>query len=230
METQTNTPSSPQATPVEKFGKDHWSLLAYVECCCVDGRDGAGQLELRRLRNKEDNAPGRWRLKHSTRLKGYFDFVDRDDPEKAIEAGLQLRDHDDIDCLGDLEAAGFIDVVSRANLFVKMTAEGVAAAHQLRRHKIDGGSLSDFAFDSYAAVSLGRGAENNLRMFSHVFMRIRSWAQEAEQERANPDLVAAHLRSIKIVSDALHNVGSDMAKGKSIDLCEIYAQSLKASK
>lgn len=24
-------------TPVEQFGKDHWSMLAYVETLCVDG-------------------------------------------------------------------------------------------------------------------------------------------------------------------------------------------------
>lgn len=32
------------------FGKDHWSLLAYVETCCVDGQDGIGTLDRRRLR------------------------------------------------------------------------------------------------------------------------------------------------------------------------------------
>lgn len=80
------------------FGKDHWSLLAYVETCCVDGQDGIGTLDRRRLRCNENNhpllkgaySPTGWQPSYSTRLAGFFDFADRSDTPKAVAAGLEF--------------------------------------------------------------------------------------------------------------------------------------------
>jgi len=143
-----------KATPVEKFGKDHWSLLAYVESCCVDGTNGRGHLRRDRMRcNPKSHrlmagpysSSDLWIQRHSTRLAGFFDSPDRNDPEKAIAAGLQLRDHDDWDCLDDLEAAGFIEVRSIVNGYVTMTPKGCDVAAKLRAHKAGGGHFTDFS-------------------------------------------------------------------------------------
>ena len=139
-------------TQVEKFGKDHWSMLAYVEHCCVNGRDGFGEIDRRRVRcNPNTNhmlagiySDVQWKLNYSTRLAGFFDFEERSDPEKAIAAGLQLRDHDDWDCLNDLEAAGYIEVLSLVNGFVKMTDKGCGVAAKLRAYKVRGGQFAGF--------------------------------------------------------------------------------------
>lgn len=147
-------------TPVEKFGKDHWSTFAYVETCCVDGKEGVGQLERQRMRcNPERHpllhtSPGGWRDAYSTRLAGFFDFADRNDPEKAIEAGLMLRGHDDWDCLDDLEAAGLIEVQSLANGFVTMTEKGMEVAGELRTHKAAGGHFAGFRLGQEASLRL----------------------------------------------------------------------------
>lgn len=144
-------------TPIEKFGKDHWSLLAYVEHCCVNGRDGFGEIDRRRVRCNPTAHPTlvgiysndvQWKLNYSTRLAGFFDFDERSDTEKAIAAGLQLRDHDDWDCLDDLEAAGYVEVFSLVNGFVKMTKNGLGIAAKLRAHKAGGGQFAGFRLEA----------------------------------------------------------------------------------
>jgi hypothetical protein len=142
---------------VSQFGKDHWSMLAYVEHCCVNGMDGFGRLDRRRLRCIPAKRPMLaaalasdigWKLEYSTRLKGFSQFEGRDDPEKAIAAGVQLRDHDDWDCLDDLEAAGLVEIQSLVNGVVNMTKRGSAVAGQLRAHKASGGQFADFSLAS----------------------------------------------------------------------------------
>lgn len=139
------------STPVAKYGKDHWSLLAYVENCCVNGQEGIGEIDRRRVRCNPNTRPmlagvqnPQWKLNYSTRLADLFDFEDRTDPEKAIAAGLQLRDHDDWDCLEDLEAAGYVEVLSLVNGFVKMTENGCGVTAKLRAHKAAGGQFAGF--------------------------------------------------------------------------------------
>ena len=140
-------------TPAALFGKDHWSLLAYVEHCCVNSRDGIGQIDYRRVRCNPARHPTQcgvyaqdilWKTGFSTRLKGFCAFTDRNDAETAIAAGLQIRDHDDWDCLEDLETAGYIEVLSMTNGRIQMTTRGNAVASQLRSHKTSGGLFGTF--------------------------------------------------------------------------------------
>lgn len=139
---------------VEKFGKDHWSLLAYVESCCVDGRDGIGRLDRSRMRCNEVKRPlltavfrgpsFGWSQSHGTRLSGFFKFEDCHDSQKSIDAGLLLAEHDDWDCLDDLEGAGFVEILSLVNGHVKMTVLGQNVAGALRSFKAQGGKFADF--------------------------------------------------------------------------------------
>jgi len=146
-----------KTTPVASFGKDHWSLLAYVENCCVNGKDGFGRLDRTRLRCNPDKHPllaaalspgSGWKLEYSTRLKGFFQFEDRTDPEKAIAAGHLLRDHDDWDSLDDLQAAGLIDIHSLVNGVIRMTKEGISVAAKIRAHKSAGGNFANFSLST----------------------------------------------------------------------------------
>lgn len=138
------------AVPVEKFGKDHWSLLAYVETLCVDGKDGLGVIDGRRVRCNparhpgQETSPGPWRDSYSTRLAGFFQFDDRADPQLAAEAGLMLLGHDDWDCLEDLEAAGLVSVITLTSGGVLLTDEGSRVAGVLRAHKAQGGHFAGF--------------------------------------------------------------------------------------
>lgn len=146
------------ATPVEQFGKDHWSTLAYVESCCVDGKDGIGALDRRRMRCNASRHPLLdanglpWNDVHSTRLSGFFDFADRNDTAKAGSAGVMLIGHDDWDCLDDLEAAGYVEILTLANSAVRLTEEGMRVSGLLRAHKARGGQFAQFKMSELLAA------------------------------------------------------------------------------
>ncbi|MFA5211684.1 MAG: hypothetical protein WC414_04305 [Patescibacteria group bacterium] len=126
------------------FGKDHWSLLAYVETRCVDYE---GFLDKKHLRIK-NQAVGNgnifgiveWEPKWGTRLSGFF----RDG--KDNDMNRQLPDHDDLDCLEDLEHAGYIKNIGTGfTPIYEMTKTGNAIASLLRQHKQDGKHYATFS-------------------------------------------------------------------------------------
>lgn len=124
--------------PTSLFGKDHWSLLAYVETVVVEGE----VIKHERLRCNEAYHPmmkrdrfgtqGGWQMAWGTRI------VD----------GKVLPQHDDWDCLEDLAAAGYLQIESMTEGSVTLTPTGLAKAHELRAHKIAGGTFATFAGDS----------------------------------------------------------------------------------
>jgi hypothetical protein len=131
--------------PLMLFGKDHWSLLAYVETCAVEQEP----LDKRRLRCNEHThhlhavnfnvgSSMAWKPEYGTRLTGFFTAKDSHKPQ------LQIPNHDDWDCLNDLEAAGFIDVISEATAAVCMTDDGNRVVAALRKYKTSGGQFDTF--------------------------------------------------------------------------------------
>ncbi len=120
---------------VDQFGKDHWSLFAYIETRCVDYK---GTLNQNHLRNKHPMG-GKWNPEWGTRLKGYFKDDDTKDKSKL------LKKHDDHDCLDDLEKAGLIkDDGTMVNPYAQLTKQGVVVASLLREHKSSGGMYYNF--------------------------------------------------------------------------------------
>lgn len=115
---------------ISVFGKDHWFLLAYIETCCVETEP----LDKRRLRCNEKRHPlhnvnyCKWDKTYGTRLKNL----------------KTLPNHDDWDCLCDLENAELIETISEISGFVKLTKSGSFVVNQIRNHKINGGSFSNF--------------------------------------------------------------------------------------
>lgn len=152
----------PQAfTPVEKFSKDHWSTFAYAESCCVDGKDGVGQLALAKMRCNGTKRPlmganARWQPSWGTRLMGFFDFPERQNPDSAAAAGLQLLDHDDWDCVDDLEAAGFLEVLNGTHGRVRMTSLGNQVAAAARKHKTEGKQYATFVWSGVSASAAAK--------------------------------------------------------------------------
>jgi len=122
---------------ISKWGKDHWSLLAYVETCCVE-RMGLDYNRMRCNENKHPLLRGaaccniKWESIYSTRSK-----------EGLIEG------HDDWDCLEDLDNDGFIKILNTPSILitvVEMTTKGTEAVHQIRKHKADGGTFTTFEY------------------------------------------------------------------------------------
>jgi len=128
------------------FGKDHWSLLAYIETRCVDYK---GTLDMAHLRVKNPaiglgsyHAPyqrSKWKSEWGTRLAGYF----KEDGSK--DEGRQIKRHDDLDCFDDLEDAGYIkNTGTGLNPACNMTKLGSQVASLLRQHKTDGKHYATF--------------------------------------------------------------------------------------
>lgn len=125
------------------WGKDHWSLLAFIEHLCVEYK---GCLDDKRRRNMRCNTKRHpahgcfpmgevpWQSSYGTRLKGFFE-------NKA----LQMPEHDDWDCADDFEAAGLLkNNGSGINPVWKLTTKGLEMSARLRAHKANGGNFSSF--------------------------------------------------------------------------------------
>lgn len=112
--------------PVEQWGKDHWSMLIYVETRAVDHD---GWLDVKHLRTNGARYP--------TRLR--YD---------------EIEDHSDLDCLEDLAAAGYIaggratrrnakDEAVELTYHYELTDDGWKMAHTLRRARAEGKAWRD---------------------------------------------------------------------------------------
>ena len=99
------------AVPIEQFGKDHWSLLLYLETTVVDE---TGVPDRRRMRSDGDKYPTK------------------------LASGLFQPGHNDWDCLNDLETAGYIvNTGTGMQPVVELTDIGWTRSHQLRRRLAD---------------------------------------------------------------------------------------------
>ena len=131
-----------------KFGRDHWSLLAYIESSCVNSQGGICTIEKNRMRCNPVKHPLlssgiQWKDEYGTRLA---QFDPSDGNEESFRKSTQISGHDDWDCLDDLESSGFIEILSLSNPTVKMTGKGLLVSSNLREFKAAGGSFSRFSF------------------------------------------------------------------------------------
>ncbi len=128
---------------IGKFGKDHWSLLAFIECLCVDKKGVVDPDAKLRMRCNEKThlqhlvrSRGGWKPEYGTRLKGFFEIRDEN---------LQLPGHDDWNCVEDLESAELIrNIGTGLNPIFELTIIGRGVANKLREHKANGGMFADF--------------------------------------------------------------------------------------
>jgi hypothetical protein len=120
--------------PMEKWGKDHWSTLAYVECRCVDNK---GVPNREHLRCDADIHPGltnsanrsRPGVKYPTRLNN----------------NSKVLAHDDWSCIKDMEREGLVEWNGTGiNPVFKLTKKGHVVCAELRKHKADGGYFANF--------------------------------------------------------------------------------------
>lgn len=126
--------------PRRDFGKDHFSMLAYVFSRTTSNPKGfyegrlIGELDPARIRINEKKRPMHvvrtlpWKSEWGTRKKD----------------GTHYPDHDDIDVLNDLEVAGLILFINTAALAVALTEEGSAVAKDVIGWKALGGQFINF--------------------------------------------------------------------------------------
>lgn len=128
--------------PMDKWGKDHWSTLAYLETLAVDGgKDGWAIPKRERMRTNEKRHP---HLLGST-LGGTESFHASKYPTRLKEG--EVKEHDDWDCVDDaIEEKLVEDVGTGLNRAYKFTELGKEVMGKLRIFKMSGGSFKDFDF------------------------------------------------------------------------------------
>lgn len=126
--------------PADKWGKDHWSTLAYAGSCVTE-REGfmsGPSLRCKDTRVGIQREYGQsWNPQHGTRLNGFF--------QNQNDKTLMLPDHDDIDCLEDMESEEMVLLGTTVSMFVQLTDKGREFEEALRRFKQDGGNFCDFS-------------------------------------------------------------------------------------
>lgn len=131
---------------IETWGKDHWSLLAYIEYRCINHK---GVLDKDHLRIKNPiiaNSTGyllpkpEWKEEYGTRLRGYFL------PNKEKDITKILPNHDDLDCIEDMEEAGLIkNIGTGLNPACQLTKKGRQFANALSKYKQEGSTFVEFS-------------------------------------------------------------------------------------
>lgn len=117
---------------VEKFGRDHWSLLVYLETRCVD----------------YSGVPDRHHMRCSPKR---HEFLAHEGSRSRKMSPTRLRDgellynRDDWDCANDLEHAGFLKQVGTgANPRFELTDLGWSIAGRLRRARAEKQPVDEF--------------------------------------------------------------------------------------
>ena len=138
---------------VNQFGKDHWSLLVYVEYRAVNRK---GVLDLKHMRIKNPALlngmiPQTWKPEWGTRLYGYWN------KNGSVNPKLTLPDHDDYDCLDDLENAGLVKSFGTGvNPAFLLTKKGAEICSLLALHKQEGKPYADFVLEELSPDSSNR--------------------------------------------------------------------------
>lgn len=155
--TITSPQVSTQSVGIRQFSKDHWSLLLMVALLCVEG-NGIGTIKPQTMRCDPDRHPllscnNPWKPEYGTRLQSFFDEGKEKnaDVDAMIEQGHLLTEHDDWDCLNDLEEAGLVEIISLVNYTVRITQKGFTLSHLINQHKLNAGKLNNFSLpDTFA--------------------------------------------------------------------------------
>ena len=108
---------------IEDFGRDHWSAFAYLETRCVDHR---GHPDTRHMRADLKRHPGKGHLLSNESTRPY---------PTRLRDGTEVHDHDDWDCVDDLEAVGLVRTKGTGtHPRWALTERGAEMAARLRAH------------------------------------------------------------------------------------------------
>lgn len=134
-------PCEMEHIPMSKWGKDHWSTLAYLETLAVDG-SGLAKPVNARMRTNEKRHP------HLIGNTGFSSSaLDGSGYPTRLKDG-EVEGHDDWDCVDDATEEGITeDVGTGLNRAYKFTKFGKEVLAKLRQFKMDGGNFRDFVFE-----------------------------------------------------------------------------------
>lgn len=135
-----------QFIPIELWGRDHWSTLAYLETHDVDHGGFKVQFDPRMRQNREHF---RTLLKNKSSNLG---IAMSPDYGSRLNNETYAVNHDDWNCVQDFAHIGFLMIGKKVispddiqpNRVLHLTEVGRNYAFQLREHKANGGNFSNF--------------------------------------------------------------------------------------
>lgn len=137
---------------MELWGKDHWSTLGYLECRAVDNKGFI----------KNDHMRCNPRIHREFAHAG--SFMGKSSPTRLKNG--EMEQHDDWSCVEDMVAGGLIvmywkpisDEPFGCNVArVLFTDKGLTVVQSLRRHKMAGGTFSNFEWKEGSNESASSG-------------------------------------------------------------------------
>jgi len=115
---------------IEAWGKDHWSLYAYIGARCMDYK---GVLDHRHMRGGGTISPGEKR------------GIPAGEAYPTMTKNGEIFGHDDFNCLDDIEEAGLVENMGTGILPVcRFTENGYEILKQLQKHRMEGGNYQRF--------------------------------------------------------------------------------------
>lgn len=138
--------------PIQLWGKDHWSTLAYLETHDVNKGGFKVQFDPKMRQNRR-NFRIMPRLKQSQQEMG-IGVVMNPDYGSRLNNGKYAKNHDDWNCVQDFAEVGFLRIgentISADEVQPKevlhLTDLGRSCAARLREHEANGGTFSNFKF------------------------------------------------------------------------------------
>ncbi len=139
--------------PVDNFGKDHWTTLAYAETVMVDCGGFQVGCDARMRQGRRHYRVMREMCMNPKRISGRSSAATVMDLKYStvLKDGTMVQGHDDWHCVQDMANAGWLHVDGYASAdavepgaILHLTALGRTVADQLRAHKAAGGTFASF--------------------------------------------------------------------------------------
>ena len=137
--------------PPECFGRDHFTVLLYVEAVVTTCR---GYPSLVKMRCDPHRHPG---LAHVDPMNDSL-LHDGSKFPTRLKGGVEQSGHDDRDCFDDLSAAGWVENVGTGvDTFMAHDVRRLPRRRLLRTHQAQGGYRVDFDLAEAEATRGGGG-------------------------------------------------------------------------
>jgi sulfate adenylyltransferase subunit 1 (EFTu-like GTPase family) len=141
--------------PMNLWGKDHWTTLAYIETVMVDcggfqiGRDARMKSNRRNFRVMAEDCPKPKRVGGNAGMA----IVMKLEHSTKLNDGSVIDNHDDWCCIQDMAEAGLLTLHQHEiepGVVIHFSELGRDVANKLREHKASGGNFAAFRFDQPA--------------------------------------------------------------------------------
>ncbi len=122
---------------MSSFGRDHWSVFAYIATRILDYK---GVPDRQHLRCDPKLHPG------LVNVTPFGNVLDGGNHPTRLKDNVVLADHDDYSCIDDLEENGLLIIGGTGiNPVYQFTTDGYEMWARLYRHKAEGGTFANFA-------------------------------------------------------------------------------------